>query len=308
MRYGKFEQAYSPATPETPSTPETSDLVTVPPLPKSYTGSQVISTLGNVGLTASFQKSQSAPSKDLENEIFTDPGAGTRVQRGSTVVVMRYGKFEPKDDAGTPVPTVPEDPAVKAGGVPNVIGDSLERAQARLEAAGLRVSGITRGGKPPTPDQAGRVYFQSPVGGSPLPANKNVVLKQYDKEDQAPAVGGVGVCQTSAGPIGCTGSFPADYTADCDGQDRFAGQAMLMLHPDGMTEFAGAAGTKGKMDANGRVSVESADEWTVSRWEAQYSRVPAGGGATKAAGGGRSYTKTTAGTTVVVCTGTFVVR
>jgi hypothetical protein len=116
----------------------------------------------------------------------------------------------------------------------------------------------------------------------------------------------VGLCQTSEGPIGCTGSFVGSFQWSCSNGKTESMEAILLLHPDGMSEIAGASDTRGKMDSSGRVLVETVNESKTGRWEAQYSRVPAGGGATKAAGSGRSFEKNTVHG--VECTGTFVLR
>jgi hypothetical protein len=114
-----------------------------------------------------------------------DPPPGTKVARGSAVTILLWqgpiAKPTTTAAAGptpTPVPTSTPGPR---RGVPPVVGKTLEEAMAALEAVGLRVGGITRGGKAPIPEMAGRIYFQSPGPGSPLPADGAVALKQYDR-------------------------------------------------------------------------------------------------------------------------------
>lgn len=147
-----------------------------------------------------------------------------------------------RSSPGTGV-TPPNVRAPATGGVPYVIGDSFEAAVAKLRAAGLTVGAVERGTPPPTPDVAGRVYYQSPVANSPLPANRLVALKQYGsmRETAAAVPTGDGVCLTSEGPLRCTGRFIGTYRMTCTRQAptpiQEGGPAAVVLARDGSVEM-----------------------------------------------------------------------
>ena len=232
-----------------------------------------------------------APSADLEFKYAgQDPPAWSRRPRGTAVTVSLWqGPIAPPPAAVAAKPeqvTVPE-PGPR-GGVPNVVGTTLEQAVARLEAAGLRVGGITRGANPPTPDLAERIYFQSPAAGSASPASRAVALKQYGslRETQAVVPTGDDICLTSEGPFGCTGRFHgtiATYPKDRH-NPGVSGPVTLGLESDGRVSFTyrGYLGMWGTIDASGRIVVDDPQ----LRVEVQLRKVRTAGGGLKVAGTG----------------------
>lgn len=200
-------------------------------------------------------------------------------------------------------------------GVPNVVGQSFEQAQAILNRAGLRVSGIERGSRPPTPDWATRIYFQQPPAGSPLPADRNVALKQYASMAESGAVipSGDGVCLTSEGPFGCTGRFIGQYRLDCARIQPQVGQGTLVLSRDGgaeltMTQAGGPPySVRGSINAAGTVVLVRQAPREFQRWDGQFRLVAAGGGLRKVQGTGAYQNKFTDEKNAVIlqCTGNY---
>ena len=195
--------------------PAPAQLVTVPNLARHTGRAAMESALYAAGLTPAFSNPAVATPKGMQGKLSGQfPVPGARVLRGSEVV---FGVYPAAEAQSTPVPSAPFDPAVAAGGVPGVIGDSLEVAQAKLEAAGLHVGGISRGGRAPTkPEQAGRIYSQSPGAGSPLPRNRAVALWQYDNYE-AP------VAQTAPGSPAALGSPGAPGSSGSSGSSGSPG-------------------------------------------------------------------------------------
>jgi hypothetical protein len=167
---------------------------------------QLEGVLGASGLSLGAVSAAGNPAKpELAFTVASqDPLAETKVERGRAVSVSIWqGPIAPPPTGSeaTPEPTVASG---RNGGVPNVVNDSLDQAVAKLEAAGLRVGSVTRGGKPPRSDLAGRIYFQNPPAGSPLPANRQVAVKQYDKAEAEPP--------TVRRPAGCATDFAGRWT------------------------------------------------------------------------------------------------
>lgn len=79
-------------------------------------------------------------------------------------------------------PQAPPQTAAAGIGVPNVSGDSLEQAQRKLQAVGIAVRGVSRGGKPPSPELAGRVYHQTPAAGTAVMRGMAADLMVYDND------------------------------------------------------------------------------------------------------------------------------
>ena len=187
------------------------------------------------------------------------PNAGDKVPYGS---VVRYGVYEAAQAAPTapaaspPVAMLPATPA-PSGGVPSVIGDSLKFAQAKLEAAGLRVGGITKGDRPPNEAWAGRVFYQDPAAGSRVRPGGGVALRQYGPMTAGPPVvapppvpppvaGPVSTvqpnCAGNDGPIGCTGSFTGNVYLACDGIAPANYASTFTLRANGSAELQIATG------------------------------------------------------------------
>lgn len=100
------------------------------------------------------------------------------------VAAVQQSRGQRPGPAVTPatVPAAPSQPGGTSIGVPNVWGESLEQAQRRLEAVGIAVRGVSRGGKPPSPELAGRVYHQNPAAGTALMRGMAADLMVYDND------------------------------------------------------------------------------------------------------------------------------
>ncbi|MEY4429122.1 MAG: hypothetical protein RLZZ182_1811, partial [Pseudomonadota bacterium] len=226
-------------------------------------------------------------------------------------------------------PTPVQAPPTASGGVPYLVGDTLERAQAKLEAVGMRVGGITLGDRPPSPDLAGKVYFQDPVAGSPIIRGGGVALRQYGLMGAAPppqasppiappgSVGPAqGACQTTEGPIGCTGTFVGTIHLACDGGVapgtytstltlRANGSAELQVPAPGAQPFV----VVGVMDRSGKVQVDRQEPGVRHRWVGQFGRVAAGAGAARLSGSGNYEAHINiVDVRITRCTGQFTLR
>ena len=159
-----------------PKFEEVSDEVTVPDLSRYGSPGEIKNALAQLGLTASFiAAKEKPPSKDRELKFASQsPGPETKVKRGSTVTVAFYAQLE---TAEAPV-----------GVVPDVIGLTIQQAQTRIEAAGLKLGGVESGTlQPPSPDKAYKVYAQIPRAGEPAPGNQIVMVKEYGSGQRATA-------------------------------------------------------------------------------------------------------------------------
>ena len=237
-----------------------------------------------------------------------DPAPGSQVPFGSQV---RFGIYEVPAVRPPLLPTLPPvvapPPVAATGGVPNVYGDTLERAQAKLEAAGLSVGGITYGDRPLTAELAGRVYYQDPPAGSRVRPGSKVALRQYGPLTSAPPptvtpppppvvagpTGAVqGNCATGEGPIGCTGSFAGNVYLACDGIAPANYPSTFTLRANGSAELQiPSPGNKpftviGTMDRSGRVQVDRTEEGVRHRWVAQFARSALAGGGGRLTGSG----------------------
>jgi hypothetical protein len=147
--------------------------VMVPDMSVFAGGEEMRVALGHVGLVGAFASAGNAPSEEQEFKVAgQEPAPGTKVKRGSTVTVAVYQKFVDVNEAKSTVP--------------NVVGLTLEQAVHQLNSVGLASSGIEVSGRPPTAEQAHRVYSQSPAAGEQIPANNLVALKQYGSYKDQP--------------------------------------------------------------------------------------------------------------------------
>lgn len=147
-------------------------------------GDQATSTPATEAPTAVPPASTTGPSiweRLLRGAAAATPGIVAAVQQS------RGQRPAPSAPAVTPaaVPQAPPQPAAAGTGVPNVWGDSLEQAQRKLEAAGVALRGISRGGKPPSPDLSGRVYHQNPAAGTAVMRGMAADLMIYDNDRSA---------------------------------------------------------------------------------------------------------------------------
>jgi hypothetical protein len=128
------------------------DLVTIPDLVGMKNGNDVIAILTAAGLKPEFgdQILPSTPEQAL-TIAKQFPEAGKKVPRGSLVIVIGYTRY-----------------------APSVVGLPLDRAVARLEAAGLRVGSVLLSDPAPTPELADTVVYQLPPD-----ENNAVSLKVY---------------------------------------------------------------------------------------------------------------------------------
>lgn len=91
------------------------DLVTVPNLKGMKGGSDIVGILSTMALNAKFADPILAPKKEVELTVVdTVPHAGTKVPKGSTVLITAYSRY-----------------------APFVVGLQLDKAVAKLEAAGV---------------------------------------------------------------------------------------------------------------------------------------------------------------------------
>jgi YD repeat-containing protein len=216
---GPGEQTASPS-PSSPTPSGNDEEVIVPDL-SNYTTSEMEAVLTHAGmlkrkLVAAKDKT---PSKEEEFKFASQsPTPGTKVKRGDVVSVSMYPKFEDSNTAD--------------GTVPDVIGLEIRAAQAKIEAAGLKLVGVESGTlKPPTPDQAYRIYAQTPKAGEPAPSNKFVSVKEYgsgkaSEPEPAPSVSGSGGGDFTGQWTGASGIFTIQRTASgyavegTDGRER----------------------------------------------------------------------------------------
>jgi hypothetical protein len=128
------------------------DLVTVPNLVGMKNGNDIIAILNAAGLKSQFGDPILPPSP---NEALTVakqfPAAGIKVPTGSVVLVIGYTRY-----------------------APNVVGLSLDKATAKLEAEGLRVGSVMMSDTAPTPELSDTVVYQLPPD-----ENNAVSLKVY---------------------------------------------------------------------------------------------------------------------------------
>lgn len=167
--YAKFNEAGEETAQSTSSpTPAGDDLVSVPNV-IGLAGKEAKQALEKAGLTATFVGSSEKTSKESEFKVASqEPAASTKAKRGAPVVLAIYGKSNESAEE------------TAAGTVPDVIGLEIRVAQAKIEAAGLKLVGVESGTlKPPTPDKAYRIYAQTPKAGEPTPSNKFVSVKEY---------------------------------------------------------------------------------------------------------------------------------
>jgi len=122
---------------------------TVPNIPQSYTFAQAQAALQAVGLSAT-QNNQSSTTVPNGDVISTAPASGAQAPYGSAVTV--------NVSTGPPTTTVP-----------NVKGDTVQQADAALQAAGLTPSGVS--GNP-----SSNVVGTQPSIGSTVPTGSAVQL------------------------------------------------------------------------------------------------------------------------------------
>lgn len=134
--------------------------VIVPDLSALRSVSEMQATLTQAGLLGRFVEGPVPETPERTNRVQgQNPGPGSRVPRGSTVTVTIYKR---------PCPPVP-----------SFIGMTVESASGFIDQCGLVVGGVELANNPPTPEQAGKVFYQEPAAGSPLVTGTRVLLKRY---------------------------------------------------------------------------------------------------------------------------------
>lgn len=127
------------------------DLVTVPNLKGMKGGSDIVGILSTMALNAKFADPILAPKKEVELTVVdTVPHAGTKVPKGSTVLITAYSRY-----------------------APFVVGLQLDKAVAKLEAAGVPY-GVDVSNAP-TPEDVNKVVYQ----GIPDAQTGKVTLHVY---------------------------------------------------------------------------------------------------------------------------------
>jgi Bacterial Ig domain len=127
------------------------DLVTVPNLKGMKGGNDIVGILSTLALNAKFGDPILAPNRDVELTVVdTVPHAGTKVPKGSTVLITAYSHYAPV-----------------------VVGLQLDKATAKLEAEGVPLAGIDVVNAP-SPELVNQVIYQ----GVPDEAGK-LTLKVY---------------------------------------------------------------------------------------------------------------------------------
>ncbi len=127
------------------------NLVTVPNLVGMKGGSDIVGILSTLALNAKFADPILAPNKDVElTVIVTVPHAGTKVPKGSTVLITAYSRY-----------------------APFVVGMQLEKAVALLEAAGIPIAVDVSNA--PKPEDVNKVVYQ----GIPDAQTGKVTLHVY---------------------------------------------------------------------------------------------------------------------------------
>jgi hypothetical protein len=173
------------------------DLVTVPNLAGMKGGNDVVGILSTMALNAKFADPILAPNRKLELPVVTTvPHAGTKVPKGSSILITAYSHY-----------------------APFVVGLQLEKATAKLEAEGVPLAGIDVSNAPSPelvnqvvyqgiPDQAGRVtlkvyapYYQ---GNEPQTSTATPAPPPSGGTPPSGGVGGTGgmaVCGSPGGGI-----------------------------------------------------------------------------------------------------------
>ncbi len=127
------------------------NLVTVPNLVGMKGGSDIVGILSTLALNAKFADPILAPNKDVElTVIVTVPHAGTKVPKGSTVLITAYSRY-----------------------APFVVGMQLEKAVALMEAAGIPIAVDVSNA--PKPEDVNKVVYQ----GIPDAQTGKVTLRVY---------------------------------------------------------------------------------------------------------------------------------
>jgi hypothetical protein len=165
--------------PKPPVPAEADEEVTVPDLSVfRKTGSgEMKELLLKIGLKPGFAMSRKDPPKGVEFNWFAgqSPGAGSKAKKGDVVTIFA---FQPPGDPKDPPPigdlTPPED-ITPPGTMPRLIGRTLEQATARLTDK-MSIGGIDSGEKPPTPEDALRIYAQDPPPGKAIGKDEAVVV------------------------------------------------------------------------------------------------------------------------------------
>lgn len=176
------------------------DEATVPSIPAGVTVAEAKATLTAAGLTVGFNAQGGKPStQDLEFKTTgsQDPPGGSKAKRGTTVTVSIYQKYE---TAVSPTPTPePTPPTAALGTMPDLVGLTLDQAVSRLSGK-MRIGSDEAGTrKPPTPEDAYRIYYQSPPAGTKLDPDVETVVsvKRYgsaqviEESTPQPSAGGV---------------------------------------------------------------------------------------------------------------------
>jgi len=177
----KEEAEKSPATetkaplpeppPESPA-PGAADKVIVPDMSVFEGIPQMQAVVSHAGLVGKF----AAVKPDKKDQEFKYAGqfprAGSEAKKGDILVVSFYQKFEDATAETSPSPT-------DIGKVPNVVGMTLEDAQAALSAAGLSVAGIDDSAKTETPEYVNKIFEQSPPAHAAIPNSKSVSVRRY---------------------------------------------------------------------------------------------------------------------------------
>lgn len=197
----------TPIAQTTPSpTPKTTaDEVVVPSLAGFPNVAAMKAALSSVGLTGVFNAKGKPPTKELEFKFAQqDPAAGEKVKRGSPVNVFIYQKFEAATASPTPTPAL----ATTPGQMPNLIGLTLEQADARL-TSNMRIGGDEVGDQPPTPEKALTIFAQTPPAGANLAADKPVIVtvKRYGSAKAEDATVSSSSEPSSSGATGFEGKW-----------------------------------------------------------------------------------------------------
>ncbi len=177
-----FTYGVYPGTPDTstPSAPPTA--TTVPPAKVSVpdllgmTEAQALQALSDVGLVADAKAGKTAEDPSQAGEVYQhQPGSGTQVSTGSTVIFhyYRHSSVTPPSATTTTAP-----PAQVA--VPDLIGQAKTAAETAITGAGLVAAGTASTTADQSKDQT--VFAQAPASGTMVDSGSTVSFDFYDYE------------------------------------------------------------------------------------------------------------------------------
>ncbi len=191
-------QALAEPTPvlPSPSASPPEELVVVPSVAGAESIEYMRIILDQAGFKSAFRSVTPKKKEDELKFAGQDPPAGEKRKSGSLVVVYINQKFEPpaatptpvESPAASPSPSVSVSPspspspssAAATGAMPNLIGLTLEQAMTKLRS-NMIIGGDEIGDKPPTPEKALTIFFQTPAAGTKVASDKKVVVtvKRY---------------------------------------------------------------------------------------------------------------------------------